>query len=174
MATNPDYLDWPFFEARHRALASELDAWATRTLGHGHGEDRAAVDAACRGHVRALGQAGWLGHAIAGREHGGAADAIDTRSICLARETLARHDGLADFAFAMQGLGSGAISLAGTAEQKATPMPAVQLEALIGLRLYPRYGYGRRYARGTAAGDCQIAAAANYCQRRAVIFCRLR
>jgi alkylation response protein AidB-like acyl-CoA dehydrogenase len=121
----PDYLDWPFFEPRHRALASELAAWAPSAVGHGHGEDRAAVDAACRAHVRALGQAGWLAHAIAGREHGGAADAIDTRSICLARETLARHDGLADFAFAMQGLGSGAISLAGSDEQKARLLPKV-------------------------------------------------
>jgi len=125
MASTPDYLDWPFFEPRHRALASELDAWAQGALGHAHGDDRATVDAACRGHVRALGQAGWLAHAIAGREHGGAADAIDTRSICLARETLARHDGLADFAFAMQGLGSGAISLAGTAEQKSRYLPKV-------------------------------------------------
>ena len=121
----PDYLDWPFFEPRHRALAAELDAWAQGAVGHSHGEDRAAVDTACRGHVRALGQGGWLAHAIAGREHGGAAEAIDTRSICLARETLARHDGLADFAFAMQGLGSGAISLAGTAEQKAHYLPRV-------------------------------------------------
>ena len=63
--------------------------------------------------------------AVAGRDHGGAADAIDTRTLCLARETLARHDGLADFAFAMQGLGSGAISLAGTAEQKAAYLPRV-------------------------------------------------
>jgi acyl-CoA dehydrogenase len=120
-----DHLDWPFFEPRHRALAGELDAWAKAAVGHGHGEDRAAVDAACRAHVRALGQAGWLGHAIAGREHGGAGEAIDTRSICLARETLARHDGLADFAFAMQGLGSGAISLAGTSEQKSRYLPKV-------------------------------------------------
>ncbi len=104
---------------------SELDAWAASAVGHGHGEDRAAVDAACRAHVRALGQAGWLAHAIAGREHGGAGEAIDTRSICLARETLARHDGLADFAFAMQGLGSGAISLAGTSEQKSRYLPKV-------------------------------------------------
>jgi len=125
MGTNRDFLDWPFFEPRHRAFANELDAWATTTLGHAHGHDRAEVDATCRSLVRALGDAGWLGHAIAGRQHGGVDDAIDTRSICLARETLARHDGLADFAFAMQGLGSGAISLAGTAEQKAHYLPKV-------------------------------------------------
>jgi acyl-CoA dehydrogenase len=125
MAANRDFLDWPFFEPRHRALAKELDAWAASAVGHGHGEGRAAVDAACRAHVRALGQAGWLAHAIAGREHGGAGEAIDTRSICLAREALACHDGLADFAFAMQGLGSGAISLAGTSEQKSRYLPKV-------------------------------------------------
>jgi len=125
MATNRDFLDWPFFEPRHRAFANELDAWAGTALGHAHGPDRAEVDATCRSLVRSLGEAGWLAHAIAGRQHGGVNDAIDTRSICLARETLARHDGLADFAFAMQGLGSGAISLAGTAEQKAHYLPKV-------------------------------------------------
>ncbi len=125
MAANRDFLDWPFFEPRHRTLAGDLDIWAASAVGHGHGETRAAVDAACRAHVRALGRAGWLGQAIAGREHGGAGDAIDTRSICLARETLARHDGLADFAFAMQGLGSGAISLAGTSEQRSRYLPKV-------------------------------------------------
>ena len=124
-----DALDWPFFEPRHRAFATELDAWASTALGHAHGHahghDRAEVDATCRSLVRSLGEAGWLAHAVAGRVHGGVGDAIDTRTICLARETLARHDGLADFAFAMQGLGSGAISLAGTAEQKAHYLPRV-------------------------------------------------
>jgi len=124
-----DALDWPFFEPRHRAFATELDAWASTALGHAHGHahghDRAEVDATCRSLVRSLGEAGWLSHAVAGRVHGGAGDAIDTRTICLARETLARHDGLADFAFAMQGLGSGAISLAGSAEQKAHYLPRV-------------------------------------------------
>jgi len=125
MAMAYDFLDWPFFEPRHRAFAAELHAWAAVNIGHAHGSDRAAVDDACRALVRSLGAAGWLAHAVAGKEHGGAADSIDTRSICLARDTLARHDGLADFAFAMQGLGSGAISLAGTAEQKASYLPKV-------------------------------------------------
>jgi alkylation response protein AidB-like acyl-CoA dehydrogenase len=116
------HLDWPFFEPRHRALACELDAWAARHLAHGHGAD---VDAECRSLVKRLGEAGWLRHAVAGRELGGAQDVIDTRAVCLLRETLARHSGLADFAFAMQGLGSGAISLAGTAAQKARWLPAV-------------------------------------------------
>jgi acyl-CoA dehydrogenase len=103
------YLDWPFFEARHRALASELQAWASAHVAGHHGED---VDQECRALVKALGDGGWLRHAVS--QDG----AIDTRAICLIRETLARHSGLADFAFAMQGLGSGAISLQGTSAQK--------------------------------------------------------
>ncbi len=116
------YLDWPFLEHRHRALARELDAWASAYVPHDHGPD---VDAECRALVKSLGAAGWLRHAVGGTTHGGAADVIDTRSICLVRETLARHSGLADFAFAMQGLGSGAISLAGTPEQRAAWLPKV-------------------------------------------------
>ena len=109
------HLDWPFFDDKHRLLARELDAWAAQHVAHEHGPD---VDAQCKALVRTLGDAGWLRHAVGGVDHGGAADAIDTRAICLIRETLARHSGLADFAFAMQGLGSGAISLAGTTAQK--------------------------------------------------------
>ncbi|MBQ0943753.1 acyl-CoA dehydrogenase family protein [Ideonella sp. 4Y16] len=116
------YLDWPFLEDRHRQLARELDRWAQVNLAHAHGPD---VDAECRALVRSLGAAGWLRHAVGGTSHGGAAEVIDTRSICLIRETLARHAGLADFAFAMQGLGSGAISLAGSAEQRAAWLPKV-------------------------------------------------
>jgi acyl-CoA dehydrogenase len=107
------HLDWPFFEERHGILASELDQWAREHVAHLHGPD---VDAACRALVRALGGGGWLRHAVGGDY--GEQDVIDTRAICLIRETLAYHNGLADFAFAMQGLGSGAISLQGTPEQK--------------------------------------------------------
>ncbi|MBW8831839.1 MAG: acyl-CoA dehydrogenase family protein [Burkholderiales bacterium] len=115
------HLAWPFFEERHRALASELDAWCSANIRHAHGD----VDAECRALVKQLGAAGWLRHAIAGVSCGGTTDAIDTRSICLLRETLAWHHGLADFAFAMQGLGSGAISLHGTAEQRERYLPRV-------------------------------------------------
>ncbi|WP_197338565.1 acyl-CoA dehydrogenase family protein [Ralstonia solanacearum] len=110
-----DYLQWPFFDDRHRGLAAELDAWAAEHVPHDHGAD---VDAECRALVRKLGQSGWLRHAVGGTAHGGAGETIDTRAICLIRETLARHSGLADFAFAMQGLGSGAISLQGTPAQR--------------------------------------------------------
>ena len=104
------YLDWPFFEPRHAELARSLEAWAAEHIPHDHGPD---VDAECKALVRALGAAGWLRHAV-----GESAQAMDARAICLIRETLARHSGLADFAFAMQGLGSGAISLHGTPAQR--------------------------------------------------------
>ncbi|MES2129597.1 MAG: acyl-CoA dehydrogenase family protein [Pseudomonadota bacterium] len=100
------YLDWPFFKPEHKALENRLDAWAAQHVAGEHGID---VDAACRTLVAQLGAAGWIDHAIG---------SIDTRAICLIRETLARHNGLADFAFAMQGLGSGAISLFGSAANK--------------------------------------------------------
>jgi acyl-CoA dehydrogenase len=117
-----DHLDWPFFDAHHGDLARALEAWAVAHLHGGHGPD---VDAACRTLVAQLGAAGWLRYAVGGTVYGGAFDAIDTRAICLVRETLARHAGLADFAFAMQGLGSGAIALFGSAAQRATYLPAV-------------------------------------------------
>ncbi|MBE7422946.1 MAG: acyl-CoA dehydrogenase family protein [Zoogloeaceae bacterium] len=109
------YLDWPFFDAAHRQLEGELEAWAAHNAGAAHAAD---VDAACRDLVTRLGRDGWLRYAVGGTANGGKFDAIDTRSICLLRETLARHSGLADFAFAMQGLGSGALTLHGTPEQK--------------------------------------------------------
>ena len=109
------HLDWPFFEPRHRELATALDAWSAQHMAH---VDHTDIDAACRACVRALGEGGWLRFAVGGTQHGGASDQLDTRSLCLIRETLARYEGLADFAFAMQGLGSGAISLDGSAAQK--------------------------------------------------------
>ncbi|MGM9484969.1 acyl-CoA dehydrogenase family protein [Roseateles sp. NT4] len=112
------HLDWPFFDAKHRELATALDAWCGEHLQHvDHDGD---VDAQCKSLVAQLGKAGWLNHAVAGE-----GQAIDTRAICLIRETLAKHDGLADFAFAMQGLGSGAISLQGTPAQRERYLPRV-------------------------------------------------
>jgi acyl-CoA dehydrogenase len=101
------YLEWPFFDARHRDLAVRLDAWAAANIRDTHAAD---TDAQCRALVRLLGAAGWLKYAVGD---------VDTRAVCLIRETLARYAGLADFAFAMQGLGSGAISLFGNGEQKS-------------------------------------------------------
>jgi len=121
------HLDWPFFDDHHSAMARALDAWCAEALAdvpHSH-HGMAEVDALCRRLVQRLGDAGWLRHAVAGTALGGAAEVIDTRAICLLRETLARHHGLADFAFAMQGLGSGAISLAGTPAQRAAWLPQV-------------------------------------------------
>jgi alkylation response protein AidB-like acyl-CoA dehydrogenase len=112
------HLDWPFFEPHHRRLAIDLDGWATDHITQAHGPD---VDAECRALVRQLGGAGWLQHAVASS----ADRTIDTRAICLIRETLACHNGLADFAFAMQGLGSGAISLHGSPAQRERWLPGV-------------------------------------------------
>ncbi|MBX3563653.1 MAG: acyl-CoA dehydrogenase family protein [Sphingomonas sp.] len=115
------FLAWPFFDAAHRELGEALDDWAAREIGHAHGDD---VDQECRALVRKLGSSGWLRHCVPA-EYGGASETLDVRSLCLIRETLARHSGLADFAFAMQGLGSGTISLFGTPEQKAAWLPRV-------------------------------------------------
>ena len=121
------HLAWPFFEASHQAFKAKLQAWTSQQFAnlHGHDESREAIDKECVSLVQALGQGGWLKPAIAGQAHGGASEVIDTRTICLLREELAWHHGLADFAFAMQGLGSGAISLKGTPEQQAAYLPRV-------------------------------------------------
>ncbi len=114
-----DHLDWPFYDASHRDFACALDAWAAaQAIPHGD------VDAACRQWVRALGAAGHLGACVPAA-YGGAREALDSRLLCVARETLAWHDGLADFAFAMQGLGSGPVTLAGNEQQRARWLPKV-------------------------------------------------
>jgi len=125
--TSSSHLDWPFLEPRHKALATDLDRWAGRVLSDKETEDHSvrAVDDACRKLVRQLGEGGWLKYATGGVAYGASADTIDTRAVCLIRETLARHSGLADFAFAMQGLGSGAISIFGTHEHKQRYLPCV-------------------------------------------------
>ena len=106
------FLDWPFFEERHRALAGRLESWAAEHCENvGHDD----VDAVCRGLVQKLGRDGWLKHTAPGDDP---SEKIDVRTLALIRETLARYSGLADFAFAMQGLGAGPISLFGTAAQK--------------------------------------------------------
>ncbi len=107
--SDTSFLTWPFFDNRHRELAEALEDWCKAALP----VDHADVDAACRGLVAALGAGGWLKHSGAGE-----GERLDVRSLCLIRETLARHDGLADFAFAMQGLGMGAVSLFGSDQQR--------------------------------------------------------
>ena len=106
------YLDWPFLEPRHRELAERLEGWAAANLAD---LDHSDTDAACRELVTRLGRGGWLMHTAVDP---GEVGALDVRALCLIRETLARHDGLADFAFAMQGLGMGAVSLFGSPEQR--------------------------------------------------------
>jgi acyl-CoA dehydrogenase len=124
--TANSHLDWPFLEPRHKTLATELDRWAGRVLRDDLQDHSVrAVDDACRKLVRQLGEGGWLKYAIGGAAYGASADTIDTRAVCLIRETLARHSGLADFVFAMQGLGSGAISIFGSHEQKQRYLPRV-------------------------------------------------
>ncbi len=109
--------DWPFFEPRHRDLAARIEEWCAHHLGDVHADD---VDAACRALVHNLGEAGFLKLCVADGDR-----APDVRSLAIARATLGRASGLADFAFAMQGLGSGAISLAGDAEQRADWLPGI-------------------------------------------------
>jgi acyl-CoA dehydrogenase len=115
------FLAWPFFEPRHRELADELEAWIGDGLA---GLPEGDVDATCRELVRRLADGGWLRHAVPA-PFGGARERLDVRSLCLIRETLARHAALADFAFALQGLGVGAISLFGSERQKEAWLPAV-------------------------------------------------
>ena len=112
-----DWLDWPFFEPGHRELEARLAEWCAANIGDDHPDD---VDEACRLLVAKLGKAGFLNLCVADRDQ-----APDVRSLAIARSTLARASGLADFAFAMQGLGSGAISLIGSAGQKAEWLPKV-------------------------------------------------
>jgi acyl-CoA dehydrogenase len=120
-----ELLTLPFFDAVHRSLASEADAWGFDALkDHAHDETRGAVDDRCRELVARMGAAGLTRYCVR-REFGGALADFDARAICLIRETLAYYDGLADFAFAMQGLGSGAISLAGAPALQAQYLPLI-------------------------------------------------
>ena len=117
-----EWIDWPFFEPRHHALVERLDAFVAAP--EMDAIDHADVDSACRKLVREMGRAGLLEAAVASPDSD--ASGIDSRSACLARETLAWRDGLADFAFAMQGLGSGAVALAGSPELRSAVLPKVR------------------------------------------------
>lgn len=114
------YRDWPFLEERHRALASDLERWCVAEL-PAFGHEAAETDPTCQRLVTALGAAGWLKLPVP--EDG---SRLDVRALCLGREILARHHGLADFAFVMQGLGTAAVGLFGTAAQRAAVLPGAR------------------------------------------------
>jgi len=121
------YLEWPFLRASHRRLKAELDLWceANSTLLEPQPEGQQAdLDAACRGLVKLLGEGGWLVHTVPNTADD-VNQRLDVRSLCLLRETLAYHSGLADFCFAMQGLGSGPVSLFGSPALKSEWLPGV-------------------------------------------------
>lgn len=126
--TDRTYLDWPFFEGHHRALAAELDVWTASEIapleGEPHG-DQDALDALCREILSRLAAGGWLDYVVP-EAYGGRFADLDVRSLCLIRETLARTSGLADFVFAMQGLGSGTITLFGDEAVKQAYLPRVR------------------------------------------------
>ena len=117
------HMAWPFFEDGHRSLATELDGWATSRI-EPVWERSDDVDGTCRVLVRRLAEGGWLSLAVGG--DGEEAPKLDVRTLCIARETLARHSGLADFAFAMQGLGAGPVTLFGSPDQRARVLPKVR------------------------------------------------
>ena len=118
------YLNWPFFAPNHRELADDLSDWCSNQQFRHPNKAADNVDDICRELVADLGAAGWLRHCVPAA-WGGVSDTLDVRSIALCRETLGYHSGLADFALAMQGLGSGAISLAGSDAQRQAWLPSV-------------------------------------------------
>ena len=118
------FLQWPFFNDEHRELAARLDDWASRHIPSLTAEEHHDLDGTCKAIVKALGDAGFTSYAVPASA-GGQHKKLDVRSLCIIRETLARHNALADFAFAMQGLGSGPISLFGDEAQQAAYLNAV-------------------------------------------------
>src|SRR5437588_2928130 len=121
------YLDWPWFDASHRELAERAREWAHRHIEEAEPSD---VDAACRKLVTDLGAGGWLKYCVPAA-YGGAQPGLDVRSLCLIRETLAYRSGLADFSFALEGLGSGPLSLCGSDELRRDYLPRVAKGAAI-------------------------------------------
>jgi len=124
------FLQWPFFNDEHRRLAERLDNWASQHLPSLTADEHDDLDGTCKGIVGALGDAGFTTYAVPASA-GGHHEKLDVRSLCLIRETLARHNALADFAFAMQGLGSGPISLFGNEAQQTSCLNAVAAGAKI-------------------------------------------
>jgi acyl-CoA dehydrogenase len=124
--TDTSYLDWPFFEDRHRTLAAEVRVWAEREIAPIENDEPrgAELDRVCVTLVRDLGSAGWLRRAVTS-PYGGTSGKLDVRSLCIIRETLASYSGIADFVFALQGLGAGPITLFGSDELKKRYLPRV-------------------------------------------------
>lgn len=131
MMPDQTFLDWPFFDPAHREWAESLDAWCRTTLApmladeHEAERDTEALDALTRSLVASLGRGGWLKPCVPAEFGGAEPGRLDVRRLCLARETLARYSGLADFAFAMQGLGTGSITLFGNDLQRQYYLPPV-------------------------------------------------
>jgi acyl-CoA dehydrogenase len=154
--SDASFLSWPFFDDEHRELASALDRWAAQHLGDAEHDD---ADAACRELVAALGRDGWLRYAVP-RRFGGVFEEVDSRAVCIVRETLARHDALADFAFAMQGLGSAPIVLGGEPELQARYLPRVCAGTAIAAFALSELGAGSDAAALTTAarrdGDAYV------------------
>jgi acyl-CoA dehydrogenase len=123
-SANHDHLAWPFFDEAHQRLARDLWKWSEQEVAP-HANAKRAVDESCRALVRQLGEGDWLRYCVPS-SHGGALKKIDVRALSLVRETLAHFDGLADFAFAMQGLGIGPIALFGSDQLKARYLPGVR------------------------------------------------
>ena len=123
IAPDDAHLQLPFFDERHQQFHTALSSWCHQGL-FSQTTDPANTDARCQALVTALGEAGWLKYCVP-EAYGGALESIESRSVCLAREVLAYHDGLADFSFVMQGLGSGPIALAGTEDLKEAFLPDV-------------------------------------------------
>lgn len=129
------FLEWPFFQESHRKLAHELEEWCRSRKWSGEVESVEEVDEACRKRVHDLASTGWLRWCVP-KAFGGQTENLDVRSLCIIREILARHDALADFSFAMQGLGSGAVSCFGTSDQQERFLPAIATgESIAGFAL---------------------------------------
>ena len=152
------FLRWPFFEDSHRDLAARLDTWVARKIAphaaEGHSRDE--VDAAALGFVKALAGGGWLDHCVPA-PWGGETEGYDVRSLCLIRETLARTSGLADFAFAMQGLGSAPIALFGDDALKKEILPGIVAGERIGAFALSEPGAGSNPAELTASARRECA-----------------
>lgn len=149
--TDRSFLEWPFFDDTHRGLARDIDEWAAGALDR---VDEGDVDGACRALVGLLGRDGWLRHVVTAKD-GGARDALDVRTLCLIRETLARHSALADFAFALQGLGSAPITLFGADALRRRWLPDVAAGRAIAAFAISEEGAGSDVAaiRTTATRD---------------------